>query len=184
MLKKEQPQVVILGGGFAGLAAVKTLRGADVRITLIDRSNHHLFQPLLYQVASAALAAPDVAAPIRSVLRRQTNVTVWMTDVHAIDVQQRRVRVDGAEIDYDYLIVATGMTHAYFGHDAWAEHAPGLKTVAEALEIRSRILRAFEAAEFADNVEQRRALTTFVVIGAGPTGVELAGALARAADGQ
>ena len=181
MLKKEQPQVVILGGGFAGLAAVKTLRGADVRITLIDRSNHHLFQPLLYQVASAALAAPDVAAPIRSVLRRQTNVTVWMTDVHAIDVQQRRVRVDGAEIDYDYLIVATGMTHAYFGHDAWAEHAPGLKTVAEALEIRSRILRAFEAAEFADNVEQRRALTTFVVIGAGPTGVELAGALAEIA---
>src|SRR5262245_3967053 len=147
MLKKEQPHVVVLGGGFAGLAAVKTLRGADVRITLIDRSNHHLFQPLLYQVASAALAAPDVSAPIRKVLRRQANVAVGMTEVRGIDVQRKRVRVDGAEVDYDYLIVAAGMTHAYFGHDEWAEHAHGLKTVAEALEIRNRILRAFEAAE-------------------------------------
>jgi NADH:ubiquinone reductase (H+-translocating) len=181
MLKKEQPHVVILGGGFAGLGAVKVMRDADVRITLIDRSNHHLFQPLLYQVAAATLAAPDVAAPIRSVLRHQSNVTVWMAQVHGIDVRNKRVRADDEYVDYDYLIVATGMTHAYFGHDEWAEHALGLKTVAEALEIRSRILRAFEAAELAQSAEQRRALTTFVVIGAGPTGVELAGALAEIA---
>ena len=182
MLRKEEPHVVILGGGFAGLAAAKTLRNAAVRITLIDRSNHHLFQPLLYQVATAALAAPDVSTPIRKILRKQQNATVWMANVERIDVENKRVHLHGdTSVDYDYLIVATGMTHQYFGHDEWAEHAPGLKTVGEALNIRGRILRAFENAELETNAEARRAWTTFVVIGGGPTGVELAGALAEIA---
>jgi NADH:ubiquinone reductase (H+-translocating) len=182
MLRKEEPHVVILGGGFAGLAAAKTLRNAAVRITLIDRSNHHLFQPLLYQVATAALAAPDVSTPIRKILRRQQNVTVWMSNVDRIDVEHKRVHLDGDTcVEYDYLIVATGMTHQYFGHDDWAKHAPGLKTVGEALNIRGRILRAFEHAELESDAEARRAWTTFVVIGGGPTGVELAGALAEIA---
>jgi NADH dehydrogenase len=181
MLRKEQPHIVILGGGFAGLAAAKTLRNADARITLIDRSNHHLFQPLLYQVASAVLAAPDISSPIRKLLRDQRNATVWMSNVQHVDVENKRVLVDGASVSYDYLIVATGMAHAYFGHDAWAEHAPGLKTIGEALEIRRRILRAFEAAELESDVDTRRAFTTFVIIGGGPTGVELAGALAEIA---
>jgi NADH dehydrogenase len=181
MLKKEQADVVILGGGFGGLAAAKELRNADLRITLIDRSNHHLFQPLLYQVAAAALAAPDISAPIRKLLCNQSNVTVWMSAVKRIDVQNKRVVVDGAEIAYDYLVLATGMTHAYFGYDAWAAHAPGLKTIGEALDVRRRILRAFEMAEIEGSSEQRRAWTTFVVIGGGPTGVEMAGALAEIA---
>ena len=182
MLRREEPHVVILGGGFAGLAAAKTLRNAAVRITLVDRSNHHLFQPLLYQVATAALAAPDVSTPIRKLLRKQKNATVWMSNVEHIDVEQKRIYLDGdSQLDYDYLIVATGMTHQYFGHDAWAKHAPGLKTVGEALEIRGRILRAFEHAERESSPEVRRAWTTFVVIGGGPTGVELAGALAEIA---
>jgi NADH dehydrogenase len=181
MLRKAAPHVVILGGGFAGLAAARTLRRADVRITLIDRSNHHLFQPLLYQVASAALAAPAISVPIRKLLRRQSNVTVWMSNVQHVDVEHRRVVLEDVTIEYDYLIVATGMTHAYFGHADWATHAPGLKTIGEALEIRRRILRAFEAAELETNPELQRAWTTFVVIGGGPTGVELAGALAEIA---
>jgi NADH dehydrogenase len=182
MLRREEPHVVILGGGFAGLAAAKTLRNAAVRITLVDRSNHHLFQPLLYQVATAALAAPDVSTPIRKLLRKQRNATVWMSNVEHIDTEQKRVYLDGeGRLDYDYLIVATGMTHQYFGHDAWAKNAPGLKTVGEALEIRGRILRAFEHAERESSPEARRAWTTFVVIGGGPTGVELAGALAEIA---
>ncbi|MFM2419577.1 MAG: hypothetical protein RL385_4300 [Pseudomonadota bacterium] len=181
MLKKDKPHVVILGAGFAGLAAARALNHAPVRITLIDRSNHHLFQPLLYQVAAAALAAPDVAAPIRKLLWKQRNATVLMSDVRRIDVEKRRVVLEGRELAYDYLIVATGMTHAYFGNDAWAKHAPGLKTIGEALDIRRRILRAFEAAELAVSSEEQRALTTFVVIGGGPTGVELAGALAEIA---
>jgi NADH:ubiquinone reductase (H+-translocating) len=181
MLKRERPHVVILGGGFAGLAVAKGLRHANVSITLIDRSNHHLFQPLLYQVASAALAAPDISAPIRKLLWSQPNVTVWMAAVTRIDVEQKRILVEGNELAYDYLVVATGMTHAYFGYDRWAAHAPGLKTIGEALDIRRRILRAFEAAELEPSREHQRALTTFVVIGAGPTGVELAGALAEIA---
>jgi NADH:ubiquinone reductase (H+-translocating) len=181
MLKKEQPHVVILGAGFGGLAAAKALRGADVRITLIDRSNHHLFQPLLYQVATAALAAPDVSAPIRKLLWKQSNVTVWMSSVTQIDPEQKRVVLENSETTYDYLILATGMTHAYFGHDTWAGFAPGLKTVGEALDVRRRILRAFEAAELETSAELRRIWTTFVVIGGGPTGVELAGALAEIA---
>ncbi|HEX5657212.1 MAG TPA: NAD(P)/FAD-dependent oxidoreductase, partial [Polyangiales bacterium] len=181
MLRREQAHVVILGGGFAGLAAAKALAKADVRITLIDRTNHHLFQPLLYQVATAALAAPDVSAPIRKLLWQQKNVTVWMANVSRIDVERRRIVLEQGEATYDYLIVATGMTHAYFGYDRWAAHAPGLKTVGEALDIRRRILRAFENAELASSAEERRAWTTFVVIGGGPTGVELAGAIAEIA---
>jgi NADH dehydrogenase len=181
MLRKEAPHVVILGAGFAGLSAARTLRRADVRITLIDRSNHHLFQPLLYQVASAALAAPAISAPIRKLLRHQRNVTVWMSNVQHVDVEKRRVVLEDTTVDYDYLIVATGVTHAYFGHADWATHAPGLKTIGEALEIRRRILRAFEAAELETDPETQRAWTTFVVIGGGPTGVELAGALAEIA---
>jgi len=181
MLRKEEPHVVILGGGFAGLAAAKMLRNAPVRVTLIDRSNHHLFQPLLYQVATAALSAPDISTPIRKMLRHQKNATVWMANVQGIDANNRYVLLDGAVVEYDYLIVATGMVHSYFGHDDWAKYAQGLKTVGEALEIRGRILRAFERAELSSSPELRRAWTTFVVIGGGPTGVELAGALAEIA---
>lgn len=181
MLKREQPHVVILGAGFAGLAAAKALANVDVRVTLVDRTNHHLFQPLLYQVATAALAAPDISAPIRKLLWRQKNVTVWMSGVKRIDVERRRVVLDQHETAYDYLIVATGMTHAYFGYDRWAQHAPGLKTIGEALDTRRRILRAFENAELAESADERRAWTTFCIIGGGPTGVELAGAIAEIA---
>lgn len=182
MLRKEEPHVVILGGGFGGLAAARALKRAPVRVTLVDRSNHHLFQPLLYQVATAGLSGPDIASPIRRLLRRQRNATVLMAEVSGLDVERRRVRLeDGGELAYDYLVVATGMTHAYFGHDEWAQHAPGLKTLGEALEIRAKILSAFERAEREPDPEKRRELTTFAVIGAGPTGVELAGALAEIA---
>ena len=181
MLKKEAPRVVIVGGGFGGLAAAKALAKANVSITLIDRTNHHLFQPLLYQVATAALAAPDISAPIRKLLSRQPNVTVWMAGVDRIDVEKKQIVLDERRVPFDYLILATGMRHAYFGHDDWASFAPGLKTIGEALDIRRRILRAFEAAELESDPELRRAWTTFVVIGGGPTGVELAGALAEIA---
>jgi NADH dehydrogenase len=171
------PHVVIVGGGFAGLEAAKALRRAPVRITLLDRRNHHLFQPLLYQVATAGLAAPDVASPIRTVLRRQRNATVLLAEVRAIDAECRRVVLDGGEIAYDALLVAAGAENAYFGHDEWERHAPGLKSIDDAFEIRRRVLLAFERAErTADAAAQRRDLT-FVVVGAGPTGVELAGAL-------
>jgi NADH dehydrogenase len=181
MLKKEAPRVVILGAGFGGLAVAKGLAKANVEITLIDRTNHHLFQPLLYQVATAALAAPDVSVPIRKLLSSQRNCCVWMSNVDKIDVEKKQVIVDGQRVDFDYLVIATGMRHGYFGHDDWAESAPGLKTIGEALDIRRRILRAFEAAELEPSAEQRRTWTTFVVIGGGPTGVELAGALAEIA---
>ena len=181
MLRKQQAHVVILGGGFGGLAAARELNVPGVRITLIDKSNHHLFQPLLYQVATAALAAPDVSAPIRQLLWRQRNVTVLMGVVQRIEVEKKRILFENRHLDYDYLVVATGMTHAYFGNDKWAAHAPGLKTVGDALDIRRRILRAFESAELETTAEAQRAWTTFVVIGGGPTGVELAGALAEIA---
>jgi NADH dehydrogenase len=181
MLRKEQPHVVIIGAGFGGLAVTRELRNAPVQITVIDRSNHHLFQPLLYQVAGAQLTAPDICAPIRGLLAKQRNARVWMSEVQRIDVAKKRVTLESGDLPYDYLVVATGMTHAYFGFDSWAEHAPGLKTLGEALELRRRILRAFEMAELERDQALRRAWTTFVVIGAGPTGVELAGALAEIA---
>jgi NADH dehydrogenase len=181
MLQREKAHVVILGGGFAGLAAARALGSRAVRVTLVDRSNHHLFQPLLYQVATAALAAPDVSAPIRKLLWRQQNATVLMAGVQRIEVEKKRILLDGRYLEYDYLILAAGMTHAYFGHDRWAADAPGLKTIGEALDARRRILRAFEAAEMETSPEARREWTTFVVIGGGPTGVEMAGALAEIA---
>ena len=176
------PHVLIVGGGFAGLCAARALARAAVRITLLDRGNHHLFQPLLYQVATAGLSAPDIAAPLRHILRRQRNVTVLMGDAIAVDAAQRQVQLaDGETLDYDVLVLACGARHAYFGHDAWATHAPGLKTLDDALEIRRRILTAFERAESEDDPVARAAWLTFVVVGGGPTGVELAGTLAEIA---
>ena len=181
----EQPHIVILGGGFGGLSAARALVDAPVRVTVVDRQNHHLFQPLLYQVATAALSPGDIASPIRWVLRRHDNTRVVLGEATAIDTGQRviQVRADDRRrsLDYDYLIVATGATHAYFGHDEWRETAPGLKTLADALRIRQRVLLAFERAEQADDPQMARRLLTFVVIGGGPTGVELAGALAEVA---
>lgn len=173
--------VVILGGGFGGLEAARCLKSAPVRVTLVDRCNHHLFQPLLYQVATAALSPGDIASPIRWILRHQRQTRVLLAQAHTIDVERRKVLLDRGELDYDYLIVATGATHAYFGHDEWARFAPGLKTLDDALNIQRRILLAFEAAELETNAAVQRRLLTFVIIGAGPTGVELAGALAEIA---
>ena len=174
------PHVVIIGGGFGGLYAARALRRAPVRITMVDRRNHHLFQPLLYQVAMAALSPGDIASPIRWILRRQRNVEVILAEASAVDVQGRRVALsDGGSVAYDFVIVAAGATHAYFGHDAWRPIAPGLKTLEDALEIRRRVLMAFERAERESDPARRRALLTFVLIGAGPTGVEMAGALAE-----
>src|SRR6185369_16170650 len=176
------PHVVVLGGGFGGLAAAKALAGADVRVTLVDRHNYHLFQPLLYQVATATLSAGDIGAPIRWVLRRASNVRVLLGDAAAVDVTARRVRLsDGASLDYDYLILATGAAHAYFGHPEWETFAPGLKTLDDALEMRRRVLLAFEAAEREPDIVRQRRYLTFVIVGGGPTGVELAGALAEIA---
>jgi NADH:quinone reductase (non-electrogenic) len=169
--------VVIVGGGFAGLYAARVLGGTDVRVTLVDWRNHHLFQPLLYQVATAALAAPDIAAPIRKVLERDANVTVLLAEVTAIDVARRRIALADGALDYDLAILAPGTVHHYFGHDDWRRHAPGLKSLADAFTIRRRVLLAFEHAERAADTAARLPWLTFVVIGAGPTGVELAGAL-------
>jgi len=173
---------VIVGGGFGGLAAAKRLRGKPVEITLVDRRNHHLFSPLLYQVASAGLSPGDIASPIRWILRRQRNVEVLLGAVDRIDPARKIVHLsDGAEMPYDYLVVAAGATHAYFGHDDWRPNAPGLKTLEDALEIRRHILLAFENAEREPDPVKRVALLTFVIVGGGPTGVELAGALAEIA---
>jgi NADH dehydrogenase len=181
-LPDPRPHLVVVGGGFGGLWATRALASAPLRITLVDRGNHHLFQPLLYQVATAGLSAPDIAAPLRHILRKQANVTVLMDEVVAIDADARAVRLrDGDPIGYDYLLLATGATHAYFGHDDWAPHAPGLKTLDDALRIRRRILSAFEKAELDDDPETRRALLTFAIVGGGPTGVELAGTLGEIA---
>ncbi len=171
---------MIVGGGFAGLYAAKALRGAPVSVTLIDRTNYHLFQPMLYQVATAALDTSDIASPIRSILRRQRNTEVLMADVAAVDASHRRLELaDGHEVEYDYLLLAPGVRHFYFGHDDWERVAPGIKTADDAEEVRRRVLLAFEAAEREPDVEKRRALLTFVVVGGGPTGVEVAGALAE-----
>jgi NADH:ubiquinone reductase (H+-translocating) len=174
--------VVIIGGGFGGLEAARALAGAPVRVTLLDRHNYHLFQPLLYQVATASLSPGDIASPIRWVLRHQKNVRVLLADVQAIDPAAQQVTIDGGDaLAYDYLIVSAGASHSYFGHPEWAERAPGLKTLDDALEMRRRVLVAFEAAERERDPERQRRLLTFVIVGAGPTGVELAGALAEIA---
>jgi len=174
--------VVIIGGGFGGLNAAKALRTAPVRLTVVDRHNHHLFQPLLYQVATATLSPGDIASPIRWILRHARNTSVWLGDVRTIDLKNRRIMlVDGASIAYDYLIIATGTSHTYFGHDGWAAYAPGLKTLEDALDIRRRILVAFEEAERETNPVRQQRFLTFVLVGGGPTGVELAGTLAEIA---
>lgn len=176
-------RVVIVGAGFGGLFAAKALAGAPVELTVVDRRNHHLFQPLLYQVATAGLNASDIAYPIRSILRHQANARVLLGEVSGIDPDGRTVSLaDGGQLPYDHLILAAGATHTYFGHDEWAADAPGLKTIEDALEIRRRVLTAFEAAErCADDAAARQAHLTFVVIGGGPTGVELAGAISEIA---
>jgi NADH dehydrogenase len=174
--------VVIVGGGFGGLAAARQLADAAVEITLIDRRNHHLFQPLLYQVATAGLTPADIAHPIRSILARQRNVEVLLGEVTAIDTAGRTVTTnDGLSLPYDYLVLAAGTTHSYFGHPEWERHAPGLKTVEDALEVRRRVLLAFERAERTPDEAERAAQLTFVVVGGGPTGVETAGAIAEIA---
>ncbi|MFC4820284.1 NAD(P)/FAD-dependent oxidoreductase [Dokdonella ginsengisoli] len=176
-----EPHVLILGGGFGGLWATRALASAPVRVTLVDRTNHHLFQPLLYQVAMAGLSSPDIAAPLRHILRRQRNVTVLMDEATAVDVDARRVTLASGELGYDYLVVATGARHSYFGHDDWAAHAPGLKTLDDAFFIRRHMLEAFEFAERESDPAARAEWLNFVVIGGGPTGVELAGTLAEIA---
>jgi NADH:ubiquinone reductase (H+-translocating) len=176
------PHVVIIGGGFAGLSAAKALRRKPVRVTLVDRRNHHLFQPLLYQVATATLSPGDIASAIRWILRHADNVRVILGNVDAVDVAARRVHLaDGAILDYDYVILATGARHAYFNHPEWERYAPGLKTLEDALEIRRRILLAFERAERESDPAKQQELLTFVLVGGGPTGVELAGTLAEIA---
>jgi NADH:quinone reductase (non-electrogenic) len=175
------PRVAILGGGFGGLNAAKALRRAPVQVTLVDRRNHHLFQPLLYQVATAALNPSDIATPIRRVLRRQENAEVILGEATAIDVPGKRVLLRDGVVPYDFLVIATGATHAYFGHPEWEKDAPGLKSLEDAVDIRRRVLLAYEAAEREDDPARREEWLTFVVVGGGPTGVELAGALAEIA---
>ena len=176
------PHLVIIGGGFGGLSAARALRHADVRVTLIDRRNHHVFQPLLYQVATATLSPGDIAAPIRWILRSIRNVRVLLANATRIDVAAKRIEVsDGGSLEYDWLIVATGSKHAYFGHNDWEPNAPGLKTLEDAIAIRRRILIAFERAEREEDTRRQRELLTFVIVGGGPTGVELAGTLAEIA---
>src|SRR5580692_8783255 len=177
------PHVVIVGGGFGGLATAKALRNTAAHITLVDRSNHHLFQPLLYQVATSALAPGQIGSAIRNILRKQSNTTVILGEVTGLDTEKRCIFVDGADrsrvpVSYDFLVLATGVTHSYFGHDEFAAHAPGLKTLADAVAIRNKILQAFEQAEAEEDPSRHRDLLTFVLVGAGPTGVEMAGAIA------
>ena len=171
------PRVVVVGGGFAGLNAAKGLADAPVQVTVLDRKNHHTFQPLLYQVALAVLSPAEIASPIRNVLRRARNTEVLLGEVQGFDLEKRLVRADGLEIPYDYLVVAAGATHAYFGHPEWEQYAPGLKTLEDATEIRGRVLRVFENAEREAFAKRETPPLNFVVIGAGPTGVELAGAI-------
>ncbi len=176
------PHIVIVGGGFGGLWATRALAAAPVRITLVDRCNHHLFQPLLYQVATAGLSSPDIAAPLRHILRKQRNVEVRLSEVHGIAAAARQVKLDdGSRLDFDYLLLASGATHAYFGHDEWAPHAPGLKTLDDALQLRRHLLLAFERAEAEPDPAKRAAWLSFAIVGGGPTGVELAGTLAEIA---
>lgn len=177
----DRPHVVIVGGGFGGLAAARSLRRAPVHVTLVDRRNHHLFQPLLYQVATAGLSPADIAYPIRAILSRQANANVLLAEAVSVDVAAHELVLKDGRLAYDYLVLATGARHAYFGHDEWEPLAPGLKSLEDALEIRRRILLAFEKAERETDPDARRALLTIAVIGGGPTGVELAGAIAEIA---
>lgn len=176
-----RPRVVIVGGGFGGLTAARALRRARVDVVLVDRRNHHLFQPLLYQVATAGLSPGDIASPIRHILRNQPNLQVLLGEALAVDVDRKVVQLDIGELPYDALIVAAGATHSYFGHDEWQEVAPGLKTLDDALSIRREVLLAFERAERTSDGREQRRLLTFVVVGGGPTGVEMAGSLAEIA---
>ncbi|TDB32537.1 NAD(P)/FAD-dependent oxidoreductase [Stenotrophomonas sp. TEPEL] len=182
MSRDRVPHLVVVGGGFAGLWATRALARERIRITLVDRRNHHLFQPLLYQVATAGLSAPDIAAPLRHILGHQRNVEVRLGEVVAIDKHARQVRMaDGSTLDYDSLLLATGATHAYFGHDEWADDAPGLKTLDDAIALRRKLLLAFERAEAEPDPQKKAAWLSFAVVGGGPTGVELAGTLAEIA---
>jgi NADH:ubiquinone reductase (H+-translocating) len=178
-LQKRKPRVIIVGAGFGGLQAAKKLAGKNVLITVIDRTNYHLFQPLLYQVATAALSPADIAAPVRSVLSKSKNVEVILAEVESVDVAAKKVKTTDSEFDYDYLILATGARHSYFGHNDWEKLAPGLKSLEDAIELRRRILMAFEYAEKTNDKAARKAAMTFVIIGGGPTGVEMAGAIAE-----
>ncbi len=173
------PRIVIVGGGFGGLAAAKALAHAPAEVVLIDRQNHHLFQPLLYQVATAALSPADIAWPIRRILRHQSNARVLMAEVTGVDIERKQVLMDTRAEPYDYLVLATGATHAYFGHDDWAPHAPGLKQIIDATDIRRRILLAFELAEKESDPSAREKLLTLVIVGGGPTGVEMAGTISE-----
>jgi NADH dehydrogenase len=174
-------KIVIVGAGFGGLQAAIALRRADADVTVIDRQNHHCFQPLLYQVATAALSPADIAWPIRHILRRQANATVLMEEVSGVDTQRKMLRTNAGEVPYDYLVIATGAQHSYFGHDDWSDFAPGLKRIEDATRIRRSILIAFEQAEVTSDTAERRRLLTFVIIGGGATGVEMAGAIADVA---
>jgi NADH dehydrogenase len=174
-----KPHVIIVGAGFGGLEAAKKLACEDVRVTVIDRTNYHLFQPLLYQVATAALSPADIAAPVRAILSKCRNVEVILAEVQSVDVEAKKVKTVDLEIDYDYLILATGARHSYFGHNEWEKLAPGLKSLEDAVELRRRILLAFEYAEKTPDEAARRAAMNFVIIGGGPTGVEMAGAIAE-----
>jgi NADH:ubiquinone reductase (H+-translocating) len=180
-MAQARPKVVIVGAGFGGLQAAKSLARAAVDVTVVDRLNHHCFQPLLYQVATAALSPADVAWPIRHILRKQENATVLMAEVRGIDIGKRIVHADSIDIPYDYLVLATGATHSYFGHDEWAAVAPGLKRIEDATRIRRHILIAFEHAELATDAAERRRLLTFAIVGGGATGVEMAGAISEVA---
>lgn len=181
MPENNKPHIVIIGGGFGGLKVAKSLKGAEVRITLVDRTNHHLFQPLLYQVAMAGLSPAEIASPLRSILRRQKNTTVVLDEVFNIDTKNRSVEMSNGTLKYDYLVLATGVQNSYFGNNHWAKYAIGLKDLDEAIEIRRRVLVAFEEAEREQTPEREKQLLTFVVIGGGPTGVELAGTLSELA---